>query len=112
VANANQADTDGDGLGDACEAAPTPDAGLVCTLGDQDSDAVCDDRDSCRGCYNPEQADADNDGIGDCWACDWCVGPGTDTDWDGSCDGVDNCPTQWNQSQTDTDGDGIGDACE
>ncbi len=84
----------------------------ACTAGDADGDGVCDDRDNCRGCANPDQADADRDGLGDCWACDWCNGPGTDTDWDGVCDGVDNCPSVWNQSQADSDHDGIGDACD
>ncbi|MDP1827640.1 MAG: thrombospondin type 3 repeat-containing protein [Archangium sp.] len=92
---------------------PPADAGVppVCT-GDDDSDGVCDARDNCRVCWNPEQADADGDGLGDCWRCDWCSGPGTDTDYDGLCDGVDNCATYWNQSQRDTDGDGVGDSCD
>lgn len=88
-----------------------PDAGPVCT-GDDDSDGVCDARDNCRACWNSEQADLDGDGLGDCWRCDWCSGPGTDTDYDGLCDGVDNCSTYWNQSQRDTDGDGVGDSCD
>jgi hypothetical protein len=84
----------------------------TCAQGDTDGDGVCDERDNCRGCYNPTQTDADKDRIGDCWACDWCTGPGTDTDWDGFCDGVDNCPAAWNQSQTDNDGDGLGNSCD
>lgn len=84
----------------------------TCTRGDQDGDGVCDDRDNCAGCYNPQQTDADADHLGDCWACDWCAGPGTDSDWDGFCDGVDNCPNAWNQSQRDDDGDGLGNSCD
>ncbi len=90
-----------------------PDAGtLSCTLPDGDDDGVCDTFDNCTGCYNPEQLDADRDGLGDCWRCDWCIGPGTDTDYDGFCDARDNCSTAWNQSQNDSDGDGVGDACD
>jgi hypothetical protein len=88
------------------------DAGLACVLGDGDRDGVCEDRDNCRDCANASQADADGDGLGDCWRCDWCNGPGTDTDWDGRCDGVDNCAQAWNQSQRDSDGDGVGDVCD
>ena len=79
---------------------------------DGDDDGVCDTFDNCTGCYNPEQLDADRDGLGDCWRCDWCIGPGTDTDYDGFCDARDNCSTAWNQSQNDSDGDGVGDACD
>ena len=85
---------------------------VTCAMGDRDSDGVCDDSDSCRDCWNPDQADVDHDGLSECWRCDWCDGPGTDTDWDGFCDGVDNCPAAWNQSQSDTDRDGIGNACD
>lgn len=84
---------------------------VTCAVGDKDRDGVCDDRDNCLGCWNADQQDADKDGLGDCWKCDWCTGPGTDTDWDGVCDGLDNCPTVWNQSQRDTNKDGTGDAC-
>ncbi|MDP3153981.1 MAG: hypothetical protein Q8N23_15010 [Archangium sp.] len=103
--NTNTCGPDGCG-GDRGACPPT------CTLGDGDGDGVCDDRDNCRGCWNSDQADADGDGLGDCWLCDWCSGPGTDTDWDSVCDGSDNCPTSWNQSQADADGDGIGNACD
>ena len=55
--NPDQADSDGDGVGDACD-----------TGYDSDGDGVPDDEDNCPNTYNPDQADSDGDGIGD--ACD------------------------------------------
>ena len=46
IANANQADHDHDGRGDACDS-------------DEDNDGVPDDRDNCRLVPNPGQEDAD-----------------------------------------------------
>jgi hypothetical protein len=92
-------DTDGDGVGDACD---------DCVSGDTDGDGVCDDVDNCLTYFNPGQEDADGDGIGD--ACDDCVAG--DADGDGVCDDVDNCLTYFNPGQEDTDGDGVGDACD
>jgi Ca2+-binding RTX toxin-like protein len=53
TANADQADTDLDGLGDACEPP------------DSDGDDVVDSSDDCPETYNPEQTDSDGNGIGD-----------------------------------------------
>lgn len=64
--NHDQADTDGDGEGDACDDTPNGTA-------DDDSDGVVNLVDNCPADYNPDQADADGDGIGD--AC----GPGAIT---------------------------------
>ena len=55
VGNANQTDTDGDGLGDACDT-------------DDDNDGILDTEDNCPLVANPNQEDADGDGIGD--VCD------------------------------------------
>ena len=54
TANANQADVDGDAIGDVCD--------------DSDADGWMDAYDNCRLVYNPTQADSDLDGLGD--ACD------------------------------------------
>ncbi len=91
VANTNQANIDGDGLGDACDT-------------DDDNDGLDDGADNCPFVANSDQADGDEDGQGD--ACD------PDDDGDGLIDPLDNCPLAWNPDQVDTDGDGPGDACD
>jgi len=53
--NPDQTDSDGDGIGDACD-------------DDDDGDTVPDTADNCPSDYNPDQTDSDGDGIGD--ACD------------------------------------------
>lgn len=91
VSNTDQANFDGDSLGDACDP-------------DKDNDSAADTADNCLLLANPDQADADGDGAGD--ACD------ADDDNDTVLDGIDNCATVANASQVNTDGDGLGDACD
>jgi hypothetical protein len=127
----NQRDSDGDDVGNACDA-------------DDDNDGVLDAADNCPLVANPTQAgtDTDVDGVPD--ACDNCAmlanAGQADSDVslgraapDGRGDACDNCPAVPNVNsgnvdcngdgdvadpgeaagaQCDRDGDGVGDACD
>lgn len=81
VLNADQADRDEDGRGDACD----PERVM-----DRDRDDVPDEGDNCVSLANVDQSDLDEDGVGD--LCD-------------------NCRRRPNADQLDADGNGIGDVC-
>src|SRR5690606_7299046 len=51
--NPDQADSDGDGIGDVCDDSDT------------DGDGIADNQDNCPQTPNPDQADSDGNGIGD-----------------------------------------------
>lgn len=87
VANADQADGDGNGIGDACDV-------------NSDSDSHSDSVDNCPMITNEDQANLDGDSMGD--VCD------ADRDGDGTDNTADDFPDDASET-TDTDGDGVGD---
>jgi hypothetical protein len=101
IENGNQLDTDGNGVGNACDV-------------DDDGDGVNDELDVCPLMYDPEQLDSDGDSVND--VCDNCVDQAnvdqTDSDQDGFGDLCDNCPNVASDNQDDLDEDGLGDACD
>lgn len=97
--NPDQADNEGDGLGDVCDADDDDD-----TYSDGDEGAAGSD--PLNALSTPEVCDGvDND-------LDGSIDEGCDQDADGILDGFDNCPSTANPDQLDTDSDGMGDACD
>jgi len=108
-------DSNGDGIGDACQYLACQAAGGD----DQDLDGFCDAEDVC-----PTDPTNDVDGDGICGGVDICPNdPDNDIDADGVCGDVDTCPNDYNPDQDpaictdpcyslggDTDTDGICDA--
>ncbi|MDJ0840146.1 MAG: thrombospondin type 3 repeat-containing protein [Acidobacteriota bacterium] len=114
--NEDQADTDFDGTGDACNDADDSDGDewsdaldncpetVNADQADADLDGVGDVCDNCPDAANPDQEDVDDDGLGN--LCD------PDDDNDMVDDSDDNCPDVPNPMQEDADADGLGDVCD
>ena len=108
ASNTNQFDQDQDTIGDVCDACPGVIGG---DAGDPDLDGRGNCVDNCPTVANTDQANADGDALGD--ACDPCpLSAANDADGDTVCGDVDNCAVIFNPAQADSDLDGRGDLCD
>ncbi len=111
IFNEDQADADGDGIGDVCDECTDTDGD---GYGDPGFPANSCPVDNCPEIYNPNQADTDGDGLGA--LCDNCPDVAnvnqTDGDDDSVGDACDNCPDISNLNQADGDNDNTGDLCD
>lgn len=94
IANVDQLDSDGDGIGDVCDITPE----------DLDGDGVLNGSDNCPNTHNPDQANFDGDLLGN--VCD------SDNDNDGLSDVYEVTVLGTNAFAVDSDNDGVNDDAE